>query len=127
MFIGQETAYVSGYNEPNSTSDKPTPRIEKLKTGTSIWLKPHLTPDKENVYLDFKSETTQIQGFKERTYLDKYTHKIPQINTVTIATGHQIPLGKTLFIIGRLFGNPSKIKEQRTLLILVKPKTGPIG
>jgi Flp pilus assembly secretin CpaC len=142
----QETVYISGYEEPNSPSEKPTPKLETRDTGTSIWFKPHLTPDKENVYLQFESKVAKIMGFKERTYLEKYTHKIPLINTVEMGSGQLIPLGKTLLIggykiteevertsrtpwlgdlplVGMFFSNNSKIKDQKTLLIMIKPST----
>jgi len=148
MFIGQETDFVSGYSEPNRPSDKPTPRIEKLKTGTSICLKPQLTPDKKNLYLDFESEIRELRGIEERKYKGKYPYQIPQVTVVNIKTSCLIPDGKTLLnggqkitqevesvsrvpmlgdipILGGLFRSNTKTTEPRTLLILVKPSIDP--
>jgi len=148
MFIGQETDFVSGYSEPNRPSDKPTPRIEKLKTGTSICLKPQLTPDKKNLYLDFESEIRELRGIEERKYKGKYPYQIPQVTVVNTKTSCLIPDGKTLLncgqkitqevesvsrvpmlgdipILGGLFRSNTKTTEPRTLLILVKPSIDP--
>lgn len=148
MFIGQETDFVSGYSEPNRPSDKPTPRIEKLKTGTSILLKPQLTPDKKNLYLDFESEIRELRGIEERKYKGKYPYQIPQVTVVNTKTSCLIPDGKTLLncgqkitheiestsrvpilgglpVVGGLFRSSSKITETQTLLILVKPSIDP--
>jgi len=148
IFIGQETDFVSDYSEPNRPSDKPTPRIEKLKTGTSICLKPQLTPDKKNLYLDFESEIRELRGIEERKYKGKYPYQIPQVTVVNTKTSCLIPDGKTLLnggqkitqevesvsrvpmlgdipILGGLFRSNTKTTEPRTLLILVKPSIDP--
>jgi type II secretory pathway component GspD/PulD (secretin) len=120
MFTGQEIPRVSGYAEPNEPSEKPTPEFEYVKMGTSIRIKAHLTPDKSKVYLDVRSETNQIRGFKERTFMDRYTHMIPQIHTASLVTGNTVPLGKTL-LIGQRIRQDAHSKFDKLVLADVSP------
>jgi len=145
MAISTESYYISGYNEPNRPSDKPVPKVDKVEQGTRIWLKPELTPDGENVRLDFKLEIRQLLGYEERKYKGKYIYMVPRTEVVSTKMPCLIPDGKTLLIVGQkiteqvsaapilnklpvigeLFRSRDKTKEQRILLILVRPTINP--
>ena len=147
--IMTEEYYVLGYTEPNDPSDKPEPKIEeKVEIGTRIWLKPELTPDNENVNLDFKLEILQLLGFEERKYKGKYPYHKPIVDVIGTEKRTVVPDGATLLIgglkiteqaeiqssvpilsklplVGKSFRSRSTIKDQKMLLILVKPVINP--
>ncbi|MCH8120817.1 MAG: M48 family metalloprotease [Planctomycetes bacterium] len=150
MAIMTEELPVLDYNEPNDASDEPQPKIDYVEIGTRIWLKPELTPDNENIELDFKLEIRQLLGFEERKYKGKYPYKIPKVDVVSIKMRPLIPDGKTLLIgglkiiekvesrssapllsklpvVGGLFKRSTitDIKDHKMLLILVKPIINP--
>ncbi|MBA7479039.1 Type 3 secretion system secretin [subsurface metagenome] len=143
-----EEYYISGYNEPNRPSDKAVPKLDKVELGTRIWLKPELTPDNNNIKLDFKMEFRQLLGYEERKYKGKYIYLVPRLNVVSTKMPCLIPDGKTLLIgglkmikqvesrsgaplltkipvIGGLFRSRAKIKDYKMLLVLVKPTINP--
>jgi len=138
--IQNERYYVSSYTEPNDPSDEPEPKKDKVEIGTRIWLKPELTPDNENVRLDFKLEIRQLLGYEERKYKGKYKYVVPLTELVSTQTQLLVPDGKTLLIgglkiieqvtkepstfIGGLFKRGT-IKNHKMLLILVKPIINP--
>jgi len=141
--IQEPVHYISGYTESKRPSGEPEPKHDSVILGTFFQVKPELTPDKENIYLDFELEIRQLRGFEERNY-GKYLYTIPKIDVVSTKTRCLVPDGKTLLIgghkvtaeverqstvpilgklpiIGRAFRSYSKIKDQRLLLILIKP------
>jgi len=140
--------YISGYSEPNSPSDEPEPKKDKVEIGTRVWLKPELTPDNQNIKLDFKMEIRQLLGYEERKYKGKYPYKIPKVDVVSTKMPCLIPDGKTLLIaglkiieqveswsgaprlsdlplIGVVFSRSTKTRDNKMLLILVKPTINP--
>ena len=143
--IMTEEYYILGYTEPNRPSDKPIPKVDKVELGTRLWLKPELTPDNQNIKLDFKMDFRQLLGYEERKYKGKYIYLVPQLEVVSTKMPCLIPDGKTLLIggqkiteqasaapilsrlpvVGGLFRNRDKTKDQRILLILVKPIINP--
>jgi len=143
--IMTEEYYVLGYTEPNDPSDKPVPKTDKVELGTRLWLKPEITPDNENIKLDFKMEFRQLLGYEERKYKGKYIYLVPRSEVVSTEMPCLIPDGNTLLIggkkitnkasvapilsrlpvVGGLFRSRDKTKEQRVLLILVKPIINP--
>ncbi len=114
MSVSSQLYYVSGYNEPNQTYDKPEPKIDSIEPGTNLWFKPELTSDKQNIKLDFKLEITEIQDHREHTYLDKYTHMVPVVTRVATSTTAVIPNGKTLLIT-------FQSTKEKISMMLVKP------
>ncbi len=143
-----EEYYVLGYTEPNRPSDEPEPKKDKVEIGTRIWLKPELTPDNENVRLDFKLEIRQLIGYEERGYKGKYKYIVPLTEVVSTHMQLVVPDGKTLLIgglkiieqvkkepraprlkdlplIGVIFSSNDKIKDHKMLLVLVKPIINP--
>jgi len=145
MSISTESYYISGYTEPNPPSDKPVPKVDSVEQGTRIWLKPELTPDSQKIKLDFKMEFRQLLGYEERKYKGKYIYLVPRTEVVSTEMPCLIPDGKTLLIVGQkitdkvsaapilsrlpvigeLFRSRDKTKDQRILLILVKPTINP--
>ena len=145
--ILSEEYFVMGYTEPNDPSDEPETKLDKVELGTRIWLKPELTPDNQNVNLDFKLEISNLKGIIEGKYQGKYPYHKPIVDVISTETRTVVPNGKTLLIgglkmteqekeppaprlgdlplIGGLFSNNDKIKEPKMLLILVKPTITP--
>jgi type II secretory pathway component GspD/PulD (secretin) len=136
---------VLHYNEPNDPSSEPQPKIDYVEIGTHIWLKPELTPDNQNVHLDFKLEISQLKGIIEGKYKGKYPYHKPIVDVISTEKRTVVPDGKTLLIgglkitkqvsatpilnrlpvVGEVFRSRDKTREQKTLLILVKPVINP--
>ncbi len=135
--------YISGYAEPNRPSDEPEPKHDSLIKGLELQLTPNLTPDNKNIILDVDFEFSEVIGFEERMYKEKYPYSIPQTEVVSIKTRRLVPDGKTLLIgglkitaevksqagvpilsklplIGKAFRSRSTIKDHKILLILLK-------
>ncbi|HUU20799.1 MAG TPA: M56 family metallopeptidase [Sedimentisphaerales bacterium] len=145
MAISTEEYYIAGFTEPNRPSNKPIPKTDSVELGTRIWLEPELTPDNQNIKLDFKMEFRQLLGYEERKYKGKYLYMIPRTEVVSTKIPCLIPDGKTLLIggqkitekvsaapilsklpvVGELFRSRDKTREQKILLILVKPIINP--
>jgi type II secretory pathway component GspD/PulD (secretin)/beta-lactamase regulating signal transducer with metallopeptidase domain len=144
IVISNEIDYISGYTEPNRPSGEPVPKHDSVDEGTFLTVKPELTPDSENIHLDFELEIRQLRGVEERKYKGKYPYQIPLLEVASTQTRCAVPDGKTLLIggqkitreitdkssvptlsdlpiIGVLFYRSAKTEEPRTLLILVKP------
>ncbi len=147
IVVSTEFNYISGYIEPNRPSEEPVPKHDSAELGNFITVKPQLTlDDKKKIVIDLKSEIRELQGVEERKYKEKYPYQIPEIAVIKTSIQCLVPDGKTLLtvgpkimqevervsrvpwlgdlpLIGMLFTNRSTIKEQRTLLIMVKPST----
>ncbi len=146
-FTTEEYRYIKGYTEPNPPSDKPEPKLDKVEIGTRIWLTPKLTDDNRNVNLDLKLEMRQLKGIIEGKYKGKYPYYKPIVDVISAKMPCTIPKGKTMLIgglkinekekepraprlkdlplIGAVFSSKDKAKDQKMLLILVKPITNP--
>jgi Flp pilus assembly secretin CpaC len=111
----KEYYYVKGYNEPNSPSDKPQQKLDKVEIGTHLWLQPILTPDNKNVDLDLKLEITQLKGIIEGKYKGKYPYQKPIIDVISKKMPCTIPDGKTM-LIGGLKINEQVTKEPSTFI-----------
>jgi Flp pilus assembly secretin CpaC len=136
--------YISGYSEPSRPSDEPEPKHDSVIEGIRFQLRPEFTPDNKNIILELELEICNFLGFKKCLYRNKYPYEIPETETVNLKTRISVPDGKTLLIggekitwqverqssvpilselpfIGRFFRSRAKIKDQKVLLILVKP------
>jgi beta-lactamase regulating signal transducer with metallopeptidase domain/5-hydroxyisourate hydrolase-like protein (transthyretin family) len=136
--------YISGYAEPNRPSGKPEIKHDSVNKGLQLQLTPIITPDDKHILLDVDFKLSEVIGFEKRMYKEKYPYEIPKTEIVSLKRRIAVPDGGTLLIgdqkitaefekeagvpilskvpfIGRLFHSRSKIKEQRMLLILVKP------
>jgi len=145
-FLTEEYRYITGYNEPDSPSGEPQPKRDKVEIGTRIWLTPKLSG--KNVDLDLKLEITQLKGIIEGKYKGKYPYQKPIIDVISQKMPCTIPDGKSMLIgglkinehvtikqgipglkdlplIGGAFRSKDETKDQKMLLILVKPITNP--
>jgi len=121
--LQNESYYVSSYTEPNRPYDKPEPKVDKVEPGTRFWVTPKLTPDNENIELDFKLEIRQLLGFEELRYKGKYPYKIPKVDVVSTKACYLVPDSKTLLIGGqKITGEENGQKVQKRLLVLIKAK-----
>ncbi|MHC4241158.1 MAG: secretin N-terminal domain-containing protein [Planctomycetota bacterium] len=144
----EQYRYIKGYTEPNRPSDKPEPELDKVEIGTRIWFTPKLTDNKRNINLDLNLEMRQLEGIIEGKYKGKYPYYKPIIDVISAKMPCTIPDGKTMLIgglkiiepiikepgapglkdlplIGAAFRSNDKIKDQKMLLILVKPVINP--
>lgn len=121
--LQNESYYVSSYTEPNRPSGKPEPKVDSVKPGTRFWVTPKLTPDNENIELDFELEIRRLLGFEERKYKGKYPYKIPKVNVVSTKARYLVPDSKTLLIGGQKFTDEEDgQKVQKRLIVLIKAK-----
>jgi type II secretory pathway component GspD/PulD (secretin) len=113
-----------------------------------MWLTPKLTDNNRNINVDLKLEITQLEGIIEGKYKGKYPYYKPIIDIISAKMPCTIPDGKTMLIgglkinehvtkepgtpglkdlplIGAAFSSKDKIKDQKMLLILVKPVINP--
>ena len=147
-FLTEEYYYITGYNEPNSPSEEPQPKREKVDIGTRIWLTPKLTENSRNINMDLKLEITQLKGIIEGKYKEKYPTYKPIVDVISMNLPCTIPDGKSMLIcglkikehvtkkpdtpglkdlplIGAVFSGKDKTTEPKMLLVLVKPITNP--
>ncbi|MGB2864352.1 MAG: hypothetical protein WBC05_13565, partial [Sedimentisphaerales bacterium] len=139
-----ESYMLRAPTEPNDSSEGSESKSNRIELGTTIRMTPTLTPDSQNIELDFEWEYRQLRVIKEHTGPDGNVQKVPQVDIDSIKTLCTIPNGKTLLIITQkitdevesktpvlgdlplisgLFHNNSKTTEENTLLIMVTPRT----
>jgi len=142
--ISNKFDYISGYTGPIRPFDKSLPKFDSVEQGNFLTVKPEITSNKENIYLEFESEIRRLEDMEERKYKGKYKYQIPQIDVIRTTKRAVVPDGKTLLVVGQkiteevtlrsgvpilgkipviggLFRSSAKVKGQRILLILVKP------
>ena len=140
--------YFKDYNETNNPSGEPKSKLDKVEIGTHMWLKPILTPDNKKVNLNLKLKITRLVGIIEGKDKGKYPYEKPLVEVFSTKMPCTIPDGKTMLIgglktnehitkkpgtpglkdlplIGTAFRSKDKIKDNKMLLILVKPITNP--
>jgi len=122
--IETEHPYISGYVEPNSPSDQPEPKIEYIKTGTTLEMLARLTDDGAKMKLDIDFEISDLMGFEERLYKGQYAYQIPTIEAVSSSARVIMPDGGTVLIGGRKITveNDDGHIEEKNLLVLIKAK-----
>ena len=136
--------YISGYSEPSCPSEEPEPQKDSVIEGIRFQVRPDLTPDNKNIILELEVEICNLLGFKKNLYKDKYPYELPETDTVNFKSRIVVPDGKTLLIggqkiiqevekqssvpilsrlplVGKAFRSYAKIKDEKVLLILVKP------
>lgn len=124
---------------------------QQVSTGTFLTITPTIMQDKRNVLLNISASLSELLERRQYTVATVVNDTIqdlpfilPDTEISQIVTRVSVPDGGTLLlggqkitanverevgvpvlskipILGRLFGNRSKIKDQRILLILVKP------
>lgn len=135
-----------GDNQPIRVIADPT--TESETGGVSLNVQPTISADKKYVILDIRTNYTKV-GFSDflvssSTTGDGFPIQLPELEVAEVRTRVSVPDGGTLLIggqklageinkesgvpglsktpiIGRLFSNRSKVKDQDILLILVKP------
>jgi type II secretory pathway component GspD/PulD (secretin) len=122
--IETENPYVSGYVEPNSSSDQPEPKIEYIETGTTLEVLAKLTDDGANIMLDIDFEISRLSGFEEHVYKGRYTYQTPSMYVLSSSTTVLMPDGGTVLIGGRKITveNDDGHIEEKNLLVLIKAK-----
>jgi prepilin-type processing-associated H-X9-DG protein len=147
-FFTEEYHYITDYNEPNSPSERPQPKRDKVEIGTRIWITPKLTQNNRNINMDLKLEITQLEGIIEGKYKEKYPIYKPIVDVISMTLPCTIPDGKAMLIgglkinehvtikqgvpglkdlplIGGAFRSKDETRYQKMLLMLVKPITNP--
>ena len=138
---------AAGIGQPTKTVANPTTQI--ISGGVLLLVTPTISADKKYVILRISANYTQVNLDKEfpvyaSTTGEKFSLQLPVSDVSEIQTRVSVPDGGTLLIggqklgaeinkeagvpglskvplIGRLFSNRSKVKDQDVLLILVKP------
>jgi prepilin-type processing-associated H-X9-DG protein len=144
LAIQEAVYYVSGYTESKRPSGEPEPKHDSLNKGLELQLMPKITPDNKHILLDVNFRLCELIRFETRMYKEKHPYEIPEIDMVDFQTRVAVPDRETLLIggqkvtveverestvpilgklpiIGRAFRSYSKIKDQKMLLILIKP------
>ncbi|MHC4657984.1 MAG: hypothetical protein ACYS83_02250 [Planctomycetota bacterium] len=123
--IHSEDHYISCYTEPNSPSEKPEPKHDSIEIGMRVQLLVKLPDGGNNILLDVDFEISQLIGFEERLYKEKYPYQIPKTEVVSSSTRLLVPDGGTV-LIG---GDKIKVKKEDgervegNLLVLIKAES----
>ena len=119
--IHRQVNYISGYTEPNRPSGEPEPKRDFVNKGTWWKVTPQITPDNKHILLDVDFELSDLLGFEERMYKEKYPYKIPQMEVVSAKTRVSVPNGGTVLIGGqKVAAEKDGRKVQKELLVLIK-------
>jgi beta-lactamase regulating signal transducer with metallopeptidase domain len=122
--IETENPYVSGYVEPNSSSERPEAKVEFIERGATLEALARLTDDGANIKLKIDFEISDVIGFEERLYKGQYVYQVPTMEVVSSSTTVLMPDGATVLIGGKQITaeNDDGIIEERNLLVLIKAK-----
>lgn len=114
--------YTSGYSEPNRPSEEPKPIQDSVETGAWLHVKPKLQVDgRDTLIMDLDFEISNITGYEEFIYREKYPYEIPIIEKVAASTRYTIAPGQTLLLCGcKVTEKQDGRTEQKDLLVLVK-------
>ncbi|MGD8501231.1 MAG: hypothetical protein PVJ86_11320, partial [Phycisphaerales bacterium] len=139
-----EIPYISGYSEPDRSSDEPVPEHAMATEGLRLELSPKIMHDDKHITLDPDFQFSELTGSETRIYKEEYPYEVPQMNVVSSKTHLTIPNGRTVLtvgqrmtreitktssmptlrylpLLGRFLGRHAKTREQHTILIMVKP------
>ncbi|MBC8471711.1 MAG: M48 family metalloprotease [Planctomycetes bacterium] len=121
--MNNETYYIVGYTEPNSPSEKPQPKLEKVEEGIELSLWPKLTP-KKYIDMQFESVVTNFLDSEERKFEGKAPYKPPTVQRRAQSTRYVAKDGDTLLFGGHKIADSQDDRtEQKDLLILIKAST----
>jgi len=121
--IHRQVNYISGYTEPNRPSGEPIPEHDSVTKGLQLQVTPKITPDNRHILLNVDFELSDLLGFEERMYKEKYPYKIPQMEVVSAKTRVSVPNGGTVLIGGqKVTAEEDGRKTQKELLVLIKAK-----
>ena len=108
---------------PNRPSGEPEPKRDLVRLGTCWKVNPQIMPDNEHILLDVDFELSELLGFEERMYKEKYPYKIPQMEVVSAKTRVSVPNGGTVLIGGqKVTAEEDGRKVQKEILVLIKAK-----
>lgn len=117
--------YISGYKEPNGTSEKPVPVIQEVVDGIKLEVKPEFVNDKKNIKLtaDFKYSKTDFQN---KLYKEKYEFQIPEPKVISLASTVTINLQQTVLLGGEEIETENGKKILLVLLNATRPDSSVI-
>ncbi len=119
--IHRQVNYISGYSEPNRPSGEPIPERDSVNKGLQLQVTPKITPDNRHILLNVGFELSDLLGFEERMYKEKYPYKIPQMEVVSAKTRVLVPNGGTVLMGGqKVTAEEDGRKVQKELLVLIK-------
>jgi beta-lactamase regulating signal transducer with metallopeptidase domain len=120
--IEGESAYISGYVEPNSPSGRPEPKYEHTPVGMKLQVLPKLTDDSMNIKLDIDFEISRVIGFEEHLYKGQYAYQVPTMEVVSSSARVIMPDGATVLISGKKLTaeNEDGQRVEKNLLVLIK-------
>jgi hypothetical protein len=116
-------SYISGYTEPNGPSGESEPKHDYVRTGTWWKVTPKISPDKRYIVMNVVFELSNLLGFEERMYKEKYPYEIPEMEIVNLTTRTAVPDGGTVLIGGqKITAEEDGRKVQKELIVLIKTK-----
>jgi len=119
--IHRQVNYISGYTEPNRPSGEPEPKRDFVNIGTWWKVNPKITADNKHILLDVAFELSDLLGYEECMYKEKYPYKIPQMEVVSTKTRLLVPDGRTVLIGGqKVMAEEDGRKVQKELIVLIK-------
>lgn len=127
LMINEEIPYISGFAEPNESSEQPQPMYDYMDIGKRMEVLPKLT-SQGDILLNLDLSFSILVGYEKRLYEDGNEYDVPKAEIVSLSTQVMVPDGGTLLIGGgrcNIETEDGQIAE-RDLLILIKPeKTEP--
>jgi len=119
--IQRKIDYISGYSEPNRPSGEPEPKRDFVRIGTWWKVTPKITPDNKHIILNVDCELSDLLGFEEHMYKEKYPYEIPETEIVSFKTRVSVPNGGTVLMGGqKVTAEEDGRKVQKELFVLIK-------
>jgi type II secretory pathway component GspD/PulD (secretin) len=123
LFTGEHIPYISGFAEPNESSQQPQPLYEYMDVGTRMEVLPKIK-SQGDILLELNLSLSSVAGYEKRLNEDGNEYDVPNVEVLNLSTQALIPDGGTLLIGGGK--NNIEIKSgqivERDLLILIKPE-----
>jgi type II secretory pathway component GspD/PulD (secretin) len=121
--IHKQVNYISGYTEPNRSSDEPGPEQDSVTTGINLQLIPKISPDKKYIVTNVVFEHTNLFGFIKRMYKGQYPYEIPEMGIVKLTSRTAVPDGGTVLLGGqKVTAEEYGRSVQKEILLLIKAK-----
>jgi len=123
----EKVDYISGYTEPRQSSGQPQPKHDAVAEGIQLKVTPKLQADNKSILLKLDVQLSELVGFQELLFKQKYPYQIPEIQVVNINTQVLVPAGQTLLIagataksIGTAEQRPAPGQKPKELIIMIK-------
>ena len=122
IMMGEHIPYISGFTEPNESSDQTQPLYDYTDVGTKLDILPKLT-SQGDIILELDLSLSNVLGTEKRLYEDGNEYEVPDIELINLSTQIMIPDKATLLIAGGKYKTGSKSRQivERNLLVLIKP------